>query len=99
MTISVSQPGTTTTGIGFELGCVVATPGAIDALEASRQQPHEFLRRHRSGDWGEVDDHDCRENELALKHDLRILSAYRTTRGTRLWLITEADRSSTIRWN
>ncbi|MBA3712361.1 MAG: hypothetical protein H0W76_07905 [Pyrinomonadaceae bacterium] len=97
MTVSVSQPDATTTGISFELGCVVATPGAIDALEASHQQPHEFLRRHHSGDWGELDDHDRSENELALKHDLRILSAYRTTRGARLWVITEADRSSTIR--
>ena len=38
----------------FELGKVVATPGALDALEAAKQSSLELLRRHARGDWGEV---------------------------------------------
>ncbi len=79
----------------FELGQLVATPGALDALEEAGQTPREFLRRHQSGDWGEVCDADKRENELSLTHGFRIFSAYRTTSNTRLWIITEADRSAT----
>jgi len=55
----------------------------------------EFLRRHMSNDWGELSDEDVRENELSLREGFRLLSAYRTARGQKLWIITEADRSST----
>jgi hypothetical protein len=79
----------------FPLGQVVATPGALAAIEKSGQQPGEFLARHVSGDWGEVPPEDIKENEFSLKHGFRLLSAYRTSAGDRLWVITEADRSST----
>ena len=48
-----------------------------------------------SGDSGEVDAHDSKENELPLQHGFRLLSAYHTSVGDKLWVITEADRSST----
>lgn len=54
-----------------------------------------FLDRHVTGDWGEVGAEDAQENELSVVWGFRILSAYRTAKGTRLWVITEADRSST----
>ena len=38
---------------------------------------------------------DIKENEVSLKHGFRLLSAYRTGAGDRIWVITEADRSST----
>lgn len=79
----------------FSLGRTVITPGAIEALEDSGQSAFEFLNRHQKGDWGEVDAHDRRENELSVKAGFRILSAYRTTNGRKVWAITEADRSST----
>jgi hypothetical protein len=85
----------TSTRALFPLGRTVATPGALAALCDAGQSPLEFLRRHQSGDWGELCDEDKRENELSLKHDFRILSAYRTARDVRLWIITEADRSAT----
>jgi hypothetical protein len=44
---------------------VLATPGALQALENAGQQPQEFLDRHANGDWGEVDAYDAKENELA----------------------------------
>ena len=79
----------------FPLGHVVATPGALDALATAGNSPQEFLDRHGSGDWGEVSDEDRQENEFSITQDLRILSAYRLRDGTKLWVITDADRSST----
>ena len=77
------------------LGQTVATPGAIEALAAANQQPHEFLNRHVSGDWGCLSEDDKRENEFSVDKYLRIFSAYVTSKGDRLWVITEADRSVT----
>ncbi|MBM4091908.1 MAG: hypothetical protein FJ276_21130 [Planctomycetes bacterium] len=79
----------------FPLGRVLATPGALAALADSSQLPREFLRRHALGDWGELSDADTEANEEGLVHDDRLLSSYRTRLGVRIWIITEADRSST----
>lgn len=80
----------------FALGRIVATPGAIDALEAAGTTPWGFLRRHQIGDWGELSEDDRRENERSLVEGARLLSAYRLPRTNRkLWVITEADRSAT----
>lgn len=79
----------------FLLGETFMTPGADDALQESGQTPLEFLRRHISGDWGELSDDDIQANEHSLRNGSRLLSAYRTAKGERIWIITEADRSST----
>jgi hypothetical protein len=79
----------------FALGRVVATTGALAAIEKAGQQPGDFLSRHANGDWGEVPPEDIKENEFSLRHCLRLLSAYRTSKGDKLWVITEANRSST----
>jgi len=79
----------------FPLGQLVATPGALEVLQKSGQSPVDFLDRHAKGDWGDVCDEDRQANEDALDHGTRLLSAYRTQRGKRLWIITEADRSAT----
>ncbi len=79
----------------FGLGQLVATPGALSAIEASGDSLVGYLNRHVTGDWGDLDEHDRKENDLGLKHDLRILSAYILSSGVRIWIITEADRSST----
>lgn len=77
----------------FELGVVVATPGALD--EVVPEQMLALLRRHASGDWGDVDGHDRRANNRALKDGLRLLSSYPVGTGGKVWIITEADRSAT----
>ena len=79
----------------FTLGQVVATPGALAAIEKAGQQPGEFLARHVSGDWGEVPPEDIKENEFSLQNGFRLLSAYHTRAGDKLWVITEANHSST----
>ena len=78
----------------FPLGRVVATPGAIALIEAARIDPVELLQRHQSGDWGDLDAEDQRENNYAVHRWLRIFSAYGKP-PDRLWVITEADRSVT----
>ena len=78
----------------FSLGRVVATPGAIALMEAARIDPVQLLQRHQSGDWGDLDAEDERENDYAVHRWLRIFSAYGTP-PDRLWVITEADRSLT----
>ena len=79
----------------FPLGKVVATPGALALLEEHGRNAAEFLLRHERGDWGDVGDQDKRANEDGLRHGARLLSVYPIADQSRLWIITEADRSST----
>jgi hypothetical protein len=79
----------------FALGSLVATPAALEALARAGQSPAEFLARHAAGDWGDVSKGDARLNDAAVRDGERILSAYWTLKGERIWIITEADRSST----
>lgn len=79
----------------FALGMVVATPGALEALQEANQQPIQFLARHVVGDWGELDEEDKAENELSVREGFRILSAYTTAKDEKIWVITESDRSAT----
>ena len=79
----------------FPLGRIVATPGALAALERAKQPPACFVSRHAIGDWGELEPTDVAENKYSLIHGLRLLSSYQTYAGERLWIITEADRSAT----
>ena len=74
----------------FQLGQTLATPGALEAMQAAGQSPAFFLDQHVQGMWGEVCDEDKRANDQALVDGSRILSAYRTLRNERLWVITEA---------
>lgn len=79
----------------FAAGVIVATPGAMAAFEEAGENPAPYLSRHLTGDWGDLDEFDKLQNESALENDYRILSAYHLKSGTRIWIITEADRSST----
>lgn len=83
-------------GAKFNLGGLMITPGAAEAIEADGQYPLEFVVRHVTGDWGELDDEDKETNETALQYGYRLLSAYRTKESqTKIWIITESDRSVT----
>lgn len=77
----------------FDLGQVVATPGVLQAV--SRSEIQGFLYRHCHGDWGMVCPEDAEENWFALHNGFRIFSAYCSSNGVQVWVITEADRSVT----
>ena len=78
----------------FRLGVVVATPAALDVLSTSGTHPWSLLSRHVSGDFGpELDAEDVQANQDAIRDGERVLSLY-VVAGVRLYVITEADRSS-----
>jgi hypothetical protein len=79
----------------FELGQVVATPGALEAAKNAGDYLTPYLMRHQRGDWGTLCDEDTQANEDALTCGARLLSAYHLKDGTKVYIITEADRSST----
>lgn len=80
----------------FPLGQIVATPGALEALgDEPTILVTDLIGRHAAGDWGDLDADDRAANDRAAQEGGRILSAYRLTDGANLWVITEADRSST----
>ena len=80
---------------------LAVTPGALAALQRSNQTAGGFLARHAQCDWGDLSAEDAKLNVHAVAHEdqpdlrTRVLSAYRTNLGERLWIITEADRSVT----
>lgn len=80
----------------FRLGQLVATPGALRALEKAGQSAVGFVTRHAAGDWGDVPPEDAAANEAALRDGERIISAYQLPKTEqRIWIITEWDRSVT----
>ena len=82
----------------FSLGRIVATPGALEALEDAGQEAGEFLARHVTGDWGVLDDEDRQANDAALIDGSRLLSAYQTRKGEKIWIITEATNEVGLRY-
>ncbi len=84
----------------FELGRILVTPYAPERMELFGVEPGELVERHSRCDWGELDAEDVRENEIALLQGLRLLSSYPVCEEAgcddhRIWVLTEADRSST----
>lgn len=84
----------------FDLGRVVATPGALRVLAEVGRHPFEFLVRHVTGDPGDIDEEDMQANRAALLHGGRIVSSYRVGRNPqeadwKVWIITEAGRHVT----
>jgi hypothetical protein len=72
------------------------TPGALAAIGVSGDDLSTYLARHQSGDWGDIDAHDPSENQLSLELGFRLMSVYTLSiTGVKIWMITEADRSST----
>ena len=84
----------------FHPGRVMTTPGvgaALDQFDGPTQVRLVIglLVQHITGDWGEVDSDDQAANDHSVILGERVLSAYRLPDGTKVWVITEADRSAT----
>ena len=77
----------------FQLGQIVATPNALNHL--TQDDIRSGIIRHQSGDWGDLDADDRKENDLSLERGNRLLSVYHASNGVTFWIITEADKSST----
>ncbi len=85
------MPPETTREVSFDLGPLVATPGAMEALERTGTHALDLIRRHARGDWGELCDEDRAANESALSTGARLMSVYRLSDGTVIWVITDAE--------
>lgn len=81
----------TTKAILFHSGPIVATPGAMEALQRNQVSATDYLARHFTGDWGELDDEDKQSNNEAVDNGSRILSAYFLPDETKIWIITDAE--------
>ena len=79
----------------FALGQLLATPGALELPETHELTALPFVLRHVSGDWGDICAEDRQSNADALQYGYRLMSVYELSKAERLWIITEADRSST----
>ncbi len=77
----------------FRLGRIVATSHALEVI------PDEDIlagiTRHQAGDWGELKAEELIANDQSLILGTRLRSAYRSAKGVKFWMITEADRSVT----
>jgi hypothetical protein len=104
MTDTPTKPRTATQFLPLKLGQLYMTPG-VEELLAEGKLPNlgEYIVRHRNGDWGDTCDEDKASNDASLVNGSRIISAYPIDpNGERkgwgdncIWIITEADRSST----
>ena len=86
----------------FSLGKIEMTPGALRVFDAAYETAAEggavaaaLLRRHQHGDWGDLDTSDKAANDRSLKEGTRLMSVYHLPDGTKLYVITEWDRSET----
>lgn len=79
----------------FSLGRITATPGCLQLLRKNSQAPSDLLDRHVRGDWGNLDPEDAHANNFALENGERLLSSYELADGSKVWVITEWDRSAT----
>ena len=79
----------------FTLGQIVATHSALALMDQYAINAMDLIKRHQSGDWGNVPPGDAEENLRSVENGWRILSSYALSENQNLWIITEADRSVT----
>jgi hypothetical protein len=80
----------------FEIGHVSMTHAAATALEEAHVESILLLNRHIHSDWGDLVAHDKIQNHVAVLMGQRLLSAYDLPTGKTIWILTEADRLSTV---
>jgi hypothetical protein len=81
----------------IQLGKLVMTSGMSHwaGHDAARMEGIlHLVKKHQSGNWGEVDSEDWQANDQSVEEGTRILSSY-TLFGEKIWVITEWDRSVT----
>ena len=68
---------------------------ALNAFAATGENPIDYIVRHMNLDPGALGAADQLKNVRAVGEGTRVFSAYELRDGTRIWIITEADRSAT----
>jgi hypothetical protein len=76
----------------FLLGFLAITANA--SMQLTTEEVLAALKRHASGDWGDLCPEDALANDDALANGGRLFSAYGHG-ACHFWVITEADRSVT----
>lgn len=84
----------------FKLGMVVNTSGIFDRRSKDADFSVfvcESLGRYEIRDWGDLNEQDCKHNNMAVaRGDMRIRAVYKyPVTGERIWIVTEADHSMT----
>lgn len=82
----------------FNPGRLAVTGGVFNLLDCDDEFARHVslsLRRHLTGDWGDVCDEDRLANEVALQQGERLFSVYKKEGQPTIWIITEWDRSVT----
>jgi hypothetical protein len=81
--------------VKFQLGQLVATPGCLEFCRRYGIDLLGLIARHADGDCGDMCAEDKATNDRAIATgEGRVFSSYRF-HGDSVWIITEADRSST----
>lgn len=92
-----------TLSLAFHTGQLVQSRGIFDA-SCEHRTFHKFVQRslgrHIAGDWGDCCPDDADLNDAALQDGGRIFSVYHIPAGlfaleSKIWIITEYDRSYT----
>lgn len=100
VTNEINNVNTTNKALLFPLGDCYMTPGIVDLVERFYFPINNFLALLQVGDPGVLEAEDVESNVDALRSGRRIFSAYafesQPNESIKIWIITEADRSSTI---
>ncbi|ALS66599.1 MULTISPECIES: hypothetical protein [Pandoraea] len=77
------------------LGRLLATPAAVDAIQSAGASIYALVNRHACGDWGDLPEADREQNDLSVVSGRRVLSCYPLGGELKVWIVTDADRSTT----
>lgn len=80
----------------FRAGDLSITKKAKRAMASNHVQADALLARHLRGDWGDTDEVSKRNNDMALSRGGALRSGYLPPDGKSIWIITGAERNSTI---
>jgi hypothetical protein len=80
----------------FEAGSTYITHEAVTVTKKFNIHPMVLIARHVSGDWNGMSEENQQANIHAVEHgEGRIFSSYELPDDSKIWVVTESDRSKT----
>ena len=67
----------------------------METLKTLGVEPSTLLERHLACDWSDMCEDDQRCNREAVKSGSRVFSSFILADETKIWVVTESDRSCT----